>query len=95
MFWFRLAGHLHKTIGELFEMSPMEWMYWRAFDALYPLGHAGDDRRTAKLCATIVNWAGKSATREIPLEDFIPQFNFEKPDVDEAIKAALLPLVGK
>lgn len=69
---YRLASHLHRTVGEISGIPSSELHHWLAYLKLYPPDE-GDTKRTAALMATITNMAGRSLPdkKHVKAEDFL------------------------
>ena len=85
MLWFRLAGHLKKTVEELqTTMSRREFEAWAAFDMVDPIGARGDSLRMAYALWYIAkpHWQG------LAYENLVPEFLLPEEIKERVIAAA-------
>lgn len=78
-FYFRLACHLHMTVGELLaRISSRELTEWMIYEQIAgPLGPARADIHTAMIGSWVVN-SQRGKRGPLPLSKFLPAW-FEKP----------------
>ena len=75
MFWFKLAGHLGATVGELKNrMGAAEFVEWMAYYRLEPFGPERVDVAVAGHSALVANMNRKQGKPAFKLKEFLPKF---------------------
>jgi hypothetical protein len=70
----KLAVELHKSYTEIENLPLREINLWKEYFGSRPFSEEREDLRTALVCSVIANFAGKSAKKEMKVNDFLLKF---------------------